>query len=491
MLGDDPGLRPALLQAVERLRLTEAGPRLVRLLTDANRPETERLAVLKTLRVLKEKSAIAFLKDVLHRGTPSESVSFQIEALRTLAALEDAAGQEAARKLLDRKDGKLQSEAVQILGAHADGAKLVGERFLAKRLPPELLPSVTDALRRHATRQPALAKLLTEVMKGGLLVSLDKAEVERVRQLVGTKGHPERGRALYLNHRVLACVTCHCLEGIGGNVGPDLTRIWDTQSVEKIMESILDPSKEIKEGYQTYVATTAKGQVFSGLKVSQTAQELVLRDANAKEIHIPVKELEEVKASPQSLMPDNVVAQLTFDQFVDLVAFLKDRAAQESLQGIATDFRVVGPFGGNLNAVEPPEQNPDPLATYPAGKDGTKRTWQPGHTEPNGMLNLTGWISQKDTSAYALTNVYSPKAQKVRLWIGSDDPVKVWLQGTVVYQYASPRNAAPDQDQVEVAVQEGWNPVLVKVVHGGLQHRLYLRLTGGQGVRMSRGAAMK
>jgi hypothetical protein len=239
------------------------------------------------------------------------------------------------------------------------------------------------------------------------------------------------------------------------------------------------------------VATTTKGQVYSGLKVSQTAQELVLRDANAKEVHIPAKELEEVKASPKSLMPDNVVAQLTFDQFIDLVAFLKDRTAQEALQGIVTDFQVVGPFGGDLDTVYPPEQNPDPSAAYAGDRKGARLTWQTGVAEPNGMFSLMSLIHQPKTSAYVLTKVFSPKTQTVRLRIGSDDPVKVWLNGTMVYRHADHRRAAPDQDQAEVTLKEGWNPVLAKVVHGGIQHRLYLRMTGGQGVRASRGAEMK
>src|SRR5262249_19758123 len=153
--------------------------------------------------------------------------------------------------------------------------------------------------------------------KGGLLLSLDEAEVARVRKLVLTRGKPERGRALYLNSKTLACITCHRMEGVGGNVGPDLTRLWARQSAEKSLESLLDPSKEIKEGYQTYVATTKKGQVYTGLKVSQTASEVVLRDANAKDVIIPTKDLDDLAVSKLSLMPENVVAQLTFEQFLD------------------------------------------------------------------------------------------------------------------------------------------------------------------------------
>ena len=140
-----------------------------------------------------------------------------------------------------------------------------------------------------------------------------------------------------LNSKTLACINCHRLEGIGGNVGPDLTRLWETQSIEKIMESMIEPSKEIKEGYQSYQATTKKGLVYTGLKIAQTAEEVVLREASGKDVRIAAKDLDELSVSKQSLMPDNAVAQITYDQFIDLVAFLKDRPAQESLRGMALE----------------------------------------------------------------------------------------------------------------------------------------------------------
>ena len=92
--------------------------------------------------------------------------------------------------------------------------------------------------------------MLTEVMKGGLLVSLTPDGGRHASaKLVQTKGNPERGRDLYLNSKTLACINCHRLEGVGGNVGPDLTRLWDTHRSKRSWKSMLDPSKEIKEGY--------------------------------------------------------------------------------------------------------------------------------------------------------------------------------------------------------------------------------------------------
>jgi putative heme-binding domain-containing protein len=336
MLDDtDAALRPAVLKAVEAVQLAAAGPKIVALLRLPDVSGVDRRATLKALRAIKATLSIATIKDVL--SDAKEETATRAEALRTLAALDPASGVAAARPLLRAADTELQSEAVQLLGTDVADAKVVARLFLEKKLPGELLSRVYDALRKHAERDPESAALLADVMKRGLSVANSPDEVARVRRLVATKGRPERGRAIYLNSKTLACVTCHRMEGVGGNVGPDLTRLWDTQSIEKIMESILEPSREIKEGYQTFVATTKKGQVFTGLKISQTADEVVLRDASAKDVHIATRELEELVASKQSLMPDNVIGQLTYDQFIDLVAFLKDRKAQESLRSIARD----------------------------------------------------------------------------------------------------------------------------------------------------------
>src|SRR5262249_49921442 len=171
--------------------------------------------------------------------------------------------------------------------------------------------------------------------------------------------------ALFVNSKTVACINCHRIEGIGGNVGPDLTKVWETQSVEKLMEKMIEPSKMVKEGYQTYVATTKKGQVYKGLKVSQNGGVVVLRDASGQEMRIAMADLDELTATKQSLMPDNVVAQLKFDQFLDLVAFLKNREAQESLRGMALEFWVVGPFAGDADTAHPPEEKLDLNAKYP------------------------------------------------------------------------------------------------------------------------------
>ncbi len=249
---------------------------------------------------------------------------------------------------------------------------------------------------------------------------------------------------------MLACINCHRMEGVGGNVGPDLTRLWETSTVEKIIESILEPSKEIKEGYQMYKATTKKGLVYQGLKIAQT--------------------------------PDEVV----YDQFIDLIAFLKDRSAQESLRGLVLDYHVVGPFGEDLKTAYPPERRPDPSATYSKEKPGEVITWQATQAGANGMLNLREAFNKDHLSVYALTYVYSTQAQKMQMLLGSSGAVKVWINGEMVHEHAQARKARKDDDRAEISLKEGWNTVLVKVSTPEGENGLFLRFTGGNGIRVAR-----
>jgi putative membrane-bound dehydrogenase-like protein len=337
---NDPTIRLATLKAIESIRLSASAGRLVDLLRHGRASRDERQATLRAVAALADRGALEPVKAVL--GDTKEDAMTRAEALRTLAALDTTAAAASAKQLLHDPDAVLRREAARLLGANTTGAKEMARMFLEKHLPVDLLPGVYDALRKHANRDAESAELLADVMRRGLSVSNSPAEVARIRKLVETKGDPERGREIYLNNKTLACVTCHRMEGVGGNVGPDLTRLWDTHSLEKVVESILEPSKEIKEGYQSYVATSKKGQTFVGLKVSQTAEDVVLRDATGKDVRLATKDIEDLSPSKMSLMPENAISQLSYDQFIDLIAFLKDRKAQESLRSLANPPKSVG-----------------------------------------------------------------------------------------------------------------------------------------------------
>lgn len=465
-----PTVRTAAVNAVEATRLTTAAPKLIAALSQPDRVPAERVALVKALRVLGSKDAVVPMTNLLTGPNPP---ALKLEALRTLAALDAKAAQFVAEPMLDQPDPTLQTEAVVILGATKAGAKLVGERYLAKRLPRELFPQVSDALRRFTADDPVIAKLQADVLRGGLLLSLEPAQVERIRGLVSTRGSAARGRELFLNTRLLNCATCHRMEGVGGNTGPDLTRLWDTHTLEKILEAIADPNKEIKEGFQAFLVTSLDGRTYTGLKVSETATEMVLRDANGRDLRLAKSDIETATPSRLSLMPDNTVAPLTFDQFIDLLAFLKNRPEQELLRGVAVEGSVVTGFSANLGVARAE------VAADPASKAAK---WEPARADANGMFDLkTVFPTPAPAGVYVRTFVYSPKDQSVTGIVLADDPVRIWVGEVSAFD----RPGAPvsaTEETFPVALKTGWNAVLVKVGNGGRGHRLGLRFSG-DGVR--------
>jgi quinoprotein glucose dehydrogenase len=487
----DTDVRLAAIRTIEDTRLGPAAGKLGRLLADPTRPLPERLAIVRALRVLDDPATVPALVNLATniKSHDTDAVNLRLESLRTLAVLAQPQAAELARSLISQGDTpvSLQAEAVSILGTSPAGARLVGEAFVAKKLARELLPQVSETLRRHAAKDATLQQLLGEVMRGGLSVSTTPDELVRIARLVQTTGSPSRGRALYLNAKQLACINCHRLEGIGGHIGPDLTRIWETLSLEKTVESIVHPSAEIKEGFQTYVLVTDKGISYSGLKLVDTPQEVVLRDANGKDVRVPRNQIEELYPTKNSLMPDNLITQLSYQQFIDLIAFLRDRTAQESLRGLGVDFWVAGPFGHDHTTSNPPEKQPDPKAVYPATpqSNGQPIRWVIQQVQPTGYLDLRAVFNRDTISAYALTYVYSPKSQRVTMLTGSDDTIRVWINGKLVHNHDVPRAAKADDDRVEVDLPSGWSPVLIHVTNRTGDHGFYLRFSGGEGIRLS------
>jgi serine/threonine protein kinase/tetratricopeptide (TPR) repeat protein len=131
----------------------------------------------------------------------------------------------------------------------------------------------------------------------------------------------------------------------------------------------------------------------------------------------------------------------------------------------------VGPYPEDLTAAFPPESDPDPARSVNAAEiaPGTAPDalrWRSTPTGPNGLVNLTGLFPQKDwISTYALAYVYAPKPRTVTLSLGSDDQLRVWLNGKLVHQRSDPVVTGPDHDRVTVTLRPGRNTLLAKVVN--------------------------
>jgi len=148
----------------------------------------------------------------------------------------------------------------------------------------------------------------------------DSAPLPPIDQLASLKGNIGAGKELFEGKAT--CSNCHIVKQLGKNVGPDLSEIGSKLSREAMYTAILDPSAGISHNYENFSVLTLDGQVISGLKVSETDQVIVIRTADAVDRRIPKTEVDVVKKSDKSIMPENL--HHSFDQkgLIDLVEYM-------------------------------------------------------------------------------------------------------------------------------------------------------------------------
>ncbi|MFK7741697.1 MAG: family 16 glycoside hydrolase [Planctomycetota bacterium] len=125
------------------------------------------------------------------------------------------------------------------------------------------------------------------------------------------------------------CASCHYFQGEGGFGGPDLTTLKNKFRAEDLLESILEPSKDISDQYSGSVLTKRDGSALFGV-VHKThfgdeeVYEVIPAEQNAKPVRVLVADVDKVEPSPMSPMPKGLLNRLSADEVRDLVAFLLD-----------------------------------------------------------------------------------------------------------------------------------------------------------------------
>ncbi len=162
-----------------------------------------------------------------------------------------------------------------------------------------------------------------------------------------------------------------------------------------------------------------------------------------------------------------------------------DAFALHPYRAFISTWNICGPFPlaqdslrgrHGLDIVYPPEQEINLKKTY-RGAGGQEVRWHLVKTEKSGFLDLTIFHPSDFVIAYALSYVYSPREQTLPLYLGSDDGIKVFLNGKEIYCLFKIRPAVPDQDTVSVKFQKGWNTLLLKIENNLGGYGCYARLS--------------
>jgi putative membrane-bound dehydrogenase-like protein len=304
------GSRPALQGVLSRL--APLWP-IASTTSTSSRPIPERLAALDVLSRGRPDLSEGIIPGLLAADQPRE---VQVAAARAV----DRVGRPSlAGKALERWESLALATRRELLSALAGSAALAEPLIRAMErqviAPRELDAATREGLQRLA--DPALKNRATAVL-AKYAPPQRSAVIDRYQSTLKLAGDADRGRAIFARN----CQTCHQHQGQGHRVGPDLSGVAG-RAPDQLLSDILDPNKTVEPDYIVLVAATRRGQVYSGLLAEETATNVKLRRAEGVEDVLPRSDIDELRSTGQSLMPEGLEQNINPQEMADLIAFLR------------------------------------------------------------------------------------------------------------------------------------------------------------------------
>jgi quinoprotein glucose dehydrogenase len=308
-------LRTEAAKAAAKLGVKEIGPALLALVSDTKQGPEVRVETLRALLALKDERLDRAMGVALGDG----NARVRAEGRRVLAVLRPKDALPEVESALDRGEPIEKQMAFTALGEMTDAksAEVLTrwlDRLSTGKVAPEARLDLLEAAGRRSEKdlKDGLARYETARPKGDHLAKYRET-------LEG--GDPESGRRLFLYKSEVYCLRCHKVNGTGGDVGPELTGIGSRQPRDYLLESIVEPSRQIAKGFETVLVTTVKGEVLSGVFKSEDAKELHLATPEGRLLVIHKDQIEE-RTTGKSAMPEDIAKHLSKKEVRDLVAFL-------------------------------------------------------------------------------------------------------------------------------------------------------------------------
>jgi putative membrane-bound dehydrogenase-like protein len=287
---------------------------------------------------------VAAAKRATDEGAPAKTRAAAVEQLRlgTFAANKDL----LASLLSPAVAGELQAAALSTLASFdaADVADVVLAQFAG--LSPRLKGQATDLLLSRSAWttsllsalesgqlpigdvDPVKLKLLAEHRNSTIRTRANKLlvnsslgrrsdVVDSYRGVLEMKGDAERGKQVFTK----TCAACHKVQATGNDIGPNLAAM-KARGPEAILLNVLDPNREVNPQYLNYAVMTTDGRQLTGLIAAETATSITLKRAdNATDTVLRI-DIEQLKSTGMSLMPEGMEKQIDQTAMADLLTFL-------------------------------------------------------------------------------------------------------------------------------------------------------------------------
>ena len=182
--------------------------------------------------------------------------------------------------------------------------------------------ALKNVLEKEPSKQSPMEAIMAAMAGRSFVKEWKVADLAPVVQK-GLKGRSfENGRKMF---GAAACAACHRFGNEGGAMGPDLTGVGSRFSPRDILESIIEPSKEVSDQYAPIVITLNSDEVVTGRILNLNGDSMMVNtdmfDPN-QAVNVDRKQVKSIEPSKVSMMPEGLVNMLKQDEILDLLAYL-------------------------------------------------------------------------------------------------------------------------------------------------------------------------
>jgi putative heme-binding domain-containing protein len=276
----------------------------------------ERLLLVRAFGEAREPGAVPALLTIAANAVPN---TLRKAALASLSAYNDESIGVKAVELLPKVAGDVQTAAFTLLASRVTWSLRLLDAVQSGKVKRASLPEdLADRLRASKDKQVSelAARLLPKPEPAAAEFQKRIDEINGILKLA--PGNPYAGEAAFMQR----CASCHKLFFKGGNVGPDLTA-YQRDNLGTMLPSIVNPSAEIREGFQYYTVETKDGRTLSGFFVDRDNQVTVLRGLDGENLILRASEIVELQPMGRSLMPDGLLEGMSEQELRDLFAYLR------------------------------------------------------------------------------------------------------------------------------------------------------------------------
>lgn len=319
--GPDP-VRNKGAQVAAKLGLKEAGPALLGVLNDSMQAGETRADALIALAALK----VDGLADATNAALTDENATVRAAARDVLARINPSAALPTLETAIDK--GELverQAALATLVQMRRADATAVIARALDKLITGQIpLDTQLDVLEAAAQLpSPEIAQRLKDYE-----ASLPGDDPLAPYRLALAGGNAELGRTIFFEKTEVSCVRCHKIDGTGGEVGPDLSKIALEKNRDYLLESIVLPNKTIAKDFDAVMLATDDGKIHTGIVKSENDETIQIITAEAKLETIDKETIEERRAA-KSPMPEDLLTHLSKRELRDLIEYLAQRKAMK------------------------------------------------------------------------------------------------------------------------------------------------------------------